>query len=404
MDRIVLFGAGANCTAFLREADLSELEVVGIVDSKKAGQQSNGYLVSDPSILEKKEYDKVFVTPENYLPIKDMLMDKYDLKEEQIICPSEMNSRYILPRISELDNVFLFENSRYEDCFPYAFSKMVQKGLMTNIRLLSGKGKHFLEAENDKPKLIIIMSDDLLTFRENGTLDCLKEAFPNIKWFLWLCNPCEDETYKIPEIMRIYGGAEGLKKQFDYCYTYHETDAKKYGFIYYPQFYPYMVEDGDTVKKNKYDVFFIGNAKNRFPLILSVFNKLRANGLKCKFIISRLPKEERVYEEGLEYIENGISYEKSLEYLKESKCIMEICNDLNETSYRYAEALNWKKKLLINDLSIKKKPHYSETNMQIFKTADDIDIDWLRQDAVEYGYKGEFDIEHYLKDVLNCLC
>ena len=404
MEKIVVFGAGANCNAFFREGDFSDIEVVGIVDSKKAGDIINGIKISDPSLLSDAGYEKVFITPENYHPIKEMLVKEYGLRDEQILTPPEINSKYILPRIKDCNNVFLFENSRYEDCFPYALKNMVKKGLMTNIRLLSGKGNHSIKAKSDREKLIIIMSDDVIAYRENGILDEIKKSFPKVKLFLWLCNPCDDEKYGIPEIIEMYGGAEGLKQYFDYCYTYHETDAEKYGFIYYPQFYPYDAEDSITTEENKYDVFFIGNAKNRFPLILSVFRKLTSNGIKCKFIISRLEEDKRVYEKGLEYIDNGISYEESLKYLKDSSCIMEICNKFNETSYRYAEALTWKKKLLINDESVRSKPYYNDANMQVFSTAEDIKIDWFSKDAVEYGYDGEFDTERVIKTILHGLC
>ena len=49
-------------------------------------------------------------------------------------------------------------------------------------------------------------------------------------------------------------------------------------------------------------------------------------------------------------------------------------------------------------------PYYDPRYMRFFQTAELLDLDWLRRgDAVDYGYRGEFSAEQFLKNVSKVL-
>lgn len=400
---ILIYGAGENCMTFFRSAILDEVNIVGIVDRDKCGTEVAGIKVGAPKDIHSYKYDELFVTPMHYDKIVSMLEEDYGVERDRIVLPGEINNRYILPRISEHENVFL-TSVIYETCFPFVFRRLEEEGRILVLCLLAGDkaAKEDGIPCQDK-KLFIFLSDDIMEMRNNNLLNYLKEMYPNAKNFLWFCNPCDDRAYGIPDIFDSYQSVNNLKKEFDYCYTYHIKDAEKYGFSFYPQFYPNIASNYCSGKEAECEVFFVGNAKDRFPIVYRVFKRLTGAGIDCRFYIIKLAKEDRIYEEGLIYIDHYISYEETLRELAKAKCILEICNCGDETSYRFAEAVIFGKRLLVNDDSVTQRGYYSEENIQVFHNADDIDTEWFKTPMKAYDYKGDFEPEYYFEKVLEAL-
>ena len=107
--------------------------------------------------------------------------------------------------------------------------------------------------------------------------------------------------------------------------------------------------------------------------------------------------------EGLIYLDRWISYEETLYELCKCRCILEICDDGDETSYRFAEAVIFGKKLLVNDDTVKERRYYSETNICIFHDAEEINADWIKEPVEDYGYKGDYEPAYYLDQVIGAL-
>lgn len=180
---------------------------------------------------------------------------------------------------------------------------------------------------------------------------------------------------------------ENLGKQYDYVLSYNPGDVRKYGFIQTNVFTSkhniYLIN-----KPVDYDLSFIGQAKDRLPVLKQIFNYLRENGCKCDFVVvGDVVKNE----DGMVFTDKYIPY---IDYiLREcaSNCILEILKDDTEGStLRCWEAVYYNKKLLTNWKGVFQFPFYNPLYMRYFETIDDIDLDFLIEKIqVDYHYQDE---------------
>ena len=87
---------------------------------------------------------------------------------------------------------------------------------------------------------------------------------------------------------------------------------------------------------------------------------MEAGGLKCNFIIPKLPAEK-------------ITYPEYLRQLSASRCVVDICQQ-NQTGLtrRPLEALFYQKKLITNNPHIKEYNFYNPANILILQETPDI--------------------------------
>ncbi len=398
--RVLIYGCGENCVAFLKNAILDELEIVGIVDKYRYGDCVCGIKIGHIDEITQYDYEKVFVTPKDNSEIIEMLLSVYSVRREDIILPGELNGKYILPRVFGYKNVFI-TTVREDNFFSYVFRGLSANYSFLTLRIMEQNDTTTIAEKSNEPIVFIILSDDLIRMIRNGIYNELKKNYTKSQYMLWMCNPCDDMEYGIPTLIGQFGGVQRLKSEFDVIYTYHSGDAERYGFLYYSQFYPqYQLEACDN---EIIDVFFVGNVKNRYRLICDVFKKLVENGIRCKFILFGVAKENQINECGLIYVDKYVGYDEIVKDILSSKCILEICDGYNRTSFRYAEAVVYGKKLLINDESVVDKRYYSDKNMQVFKDPNDINAEWIKKPVGNYCYEGDFEPEYVLGKVIKIL-
>jgi len=167
-----------------------------------------------------------------------------------------------------------------------------------------------------------------------------------------------------------------IRKCADLCITYDKAEAEKYGIHYFREdVYSKIIPDGSD-EEIEQDVYFLGAAKDRLPKILAVYKKLTDNGIKCKFQIAGVNKEEQVSYDGVEYIK-GISYEENLHNVVKSKCILELIQGASsDTTLRAREAIAYKRRLL-TDCQLCSCDDYHSGQLQVFNSPDDIDISFI---------------------------
>lgn len=181
--------------------------------------------------------------------------------------------------------------------------------------------------------------------------------------------------------------------------TFDWHDAQKYNYRYLGCCY-YSKHDEQRVME-KYgtdafsnDVYFVGGIKGgRERMILDILSFLNGNNVVTDFnIYARNRKQVGGYG-GINYYGDGwMPYEKVLAHVMCSSVILEI---LQEGQYgpsiRYYEAVCYNKKLLTNNQYITDLPYYDKRYMRVFQDVSDIDVNWLLKDEeIDYGYKGEF--------------
>ena len=173
---------------------------------------------------------------------------------------------------------------------------------------------------------------------------------------------------------------EIIRRKVDAAVIYDKAEAQKYGIHWYPgRFYQRTLPLTEP-KDFETDVYFLGNAKDRLPLIMGVYQKLQAKGLRCKFLLTGVPKESQTPLEGVHYID-GISYEENLKLVQTSKCILEIGQrGSNAPTLRHSEAITYHRFLLSNCTDIKSSEYYIPETMSFFDSLDDIDLELIEQD------------------------
>ena len=402
MKKVVLYGAGRNCEKLLHHVDFSKVQIIGVVDKNKSGLYIEGQLISGVSQLRIWQFDEILVTLRDYVDVVEMLITEYDIERDKILIPCEINKRYLLSRINDYKNIFISTTPDY-GCEPYLFINLEKNNKMLILSLLDCNDNCVFDLKDTKERLFIIPSVSILPLEKMGIISNIKSFFPNSRSLLWIVNPISDDDDIVSVMLKDSKQSQILRNNFDELYTYHSLDAKTYDLSYYPQFFPDVSNRFEHPSK-EYDVFFIGKAKERLSLIHDIYSKLESGGLECRFYLFDVDKEKQLNKEGLIYMNEYLSYEDVLRKMQGCRCVLEVCNGDDETSLRYAEAVIFKKKLLVNDDSVKNKPYYNEKNMLCFQSVDDIDINWFRTPMSKYEYLGELEPEYYLGEVAKLLC
>ena len=187
-------------------------------------------------------------------------------------------------------------------------------------------------------------------------------------------------------------------KRFDCVGTYDFNDAEKYGYDYIES--PVWSAPDKTVDVPvEYDVYFSGRDKRRENLLSDIRRKLDAEGVSSKLIV--------VGENGRDYNSTAVSlmnwrpYPEVVEESRKARCLLDIVAALNTgATIRYKEAVIYNKKLLTNFPDVARLPYYDSRWMKVFSDASDIDVDWLlRDEKVDYGYKGDFSAQVFLDKI-----
>ena len=179
---------------------------------------------------------------------------------------------------------------------------------------------------------------------------------------------------------------EFAKAHFDLVFTYDEGDAARYGMRYYPSFCSKVlgIDDG----KCDWDVFFIGNAKNRLNKIYLAYEALTESGAVCKFVINNVSDSEKRDYSTVEY-NHTLTYREVLDYTVRSNCILEIVQTGScGQTLRVNEAVVYGKRLLSNNPAIVDLPQYDARFMRVFSdvpSPEDCHMTMIR-DNVGYPY------------------
>lgn len=168
-----------------------------------------------------------------------------------------------------------------------------------------------------------------------------------------------------------YTDFELVRNSADLLVTYDPEEARRYGIgLYARQMYSRLQEVTEP-QEFRFDIYFLGNAKDRLPLLMAVYHKLMEDGIRCRFLLAGVPEEKREVLPGITYI-TGISYAENLKNIQDSKCILEICqNGSDACTMRYSEAVTYHRLLLTNS-NIEHSTLFQPEIMIPFHTSEDI--------------------------------
>ena len=162
------------------------------------------------------------------------------------------------------------------------------------------------------------------------------------------------------------------KDHFDMLLTFDELESRKYNISYYPSWYDECeVPDDEGIEET--DVLFVGKAKDRMAEIIEAYEKLAGAGLKCKFYLAEVPEEDQVYRDQIEY-GPYIPYTKVLQYVKKTKCMLEILQKESESeTLRVFEAIFFDKKLITNNKKLQNRSYYDPQKIFCYENTEELD-------------------------------
>lgn len=238
----------------------------------------------------------------------------------------------------------------------------------------------------------IVFTDETIIRYDYSILARIQSLGENIKFILLFLNPLSRPGAK--KAKEIIGNF-----RFDLIYTFDKADAENFDFKYTECIYSHNLINGSYTEQS--DLFFIGRAKDRLPLLHSIYQKLSAKGLLCRFRIIDVNKKLQKKNTNIVYNES-MSYKEVIKNVMSTNCIIEVLQGIQSgMTLRTYEAFCYNKKLLTNNKKIIDSPYYNSKYISVFETIDDIDIDFIQRDEiVDYNYSGEYSPIHFIEQIL----
>ena len=238
--------------------------------------------------------------------------------------------------------------------------------------------------------IIFIIYDRSFLSNNKKFLESLRKKYKNCKL-----------VYMFTNIINISGASDNnfvlkLNKYYDVVYAFDPKDAKKYNFKYSPLLYsinPINIEE-------KEQVFYVGRAKDRYSMLLQVYEKIKQLNISRKFYIFGVPNKEQKYKDEIQY-NKYISYDDCLKSIKQSNCLIDIIQG-NSCGYtiKTCEAVYYDKLLITTNENVKNAPFYDERYILVIKSPEDITKDFFdNAGKVKYSIEGKayFSIDTFLK-------
>lgn len=394
MKQIIIYGIGVNCNTFIRYAKHIDFEIVAFVDRNKVGLEYENMIVISPDDICRLHYDEIFLTiGEGTEKIKAWLLEELGISEQKIVCPSELNKRYMLQDIQGAKYNFIMPRTQqyeilYKDIYSLESVNICGLLLCNSEWYVSDSD---VEVMNYQSILFVLFMYGM----DEKFLGYLKHKYVGIKIAV-LFNDMISGEYGYERVFPGFS-IEKLREKADVLVTYHKAEAEQYKLHYHMQNFSKLNIPANEIKS---DLFFVGVAKNRLDFLHAVYRFITKAGGKCEFWISGVREEDQLQNhEGIIYNQR-LSYEEYLRKMCTSKCILEAIQEGDVTSVRYCEAIVYNKKLLVNDSKCKDYIFYNEENIKIINSVEDIDVNWITDNkTINYAYNNEFSPKHMVHEI-----
>lgn len=192
------------------------------------------------------------------------------------------------------------------------------------------------------------------------------------------------------------------KGVIDFIYSFDKDDCRLFHFHFWQQLYSPIIRETPPIVK--YDLYFAGRNKGRYEMLVSIVNRCKKSNVNAKIRMPNLSFEQKKYffdVLGKSYDEKMLTYEKTLNEMFESNCILEILQTgQHGITWRMVEAIVYNKKLLTNNQDVLNSKYYSTQKIQYFKNVDEIDFNWISEKKdIEYSYAGEFSPKLFIENL-----
>lgn len=257
----------------------------------------------------------------------------------------------LVEKLQEYDGVEVtfiqFQDFRYEykSIFDRVYNFILKLTHTGNLKknYISQQVKNKV-AQLDYQDYILIIRPDKL---ENDLLRWLKKYTDNLISYYF------DAIGKFPRKANII-------KYFDEVYSYEKSDISDYNLKFITNFIP---SEDKPVQSIENGVFNISSRDERVLVMQKIARQLKEYNFPFKFIVR---SEKPMVIDCIEVIQEYMSMEDTKKYLNEASILLDIQKDDQEgLTFRVFEVLQFKKKLITTNPSIKSYDFYDANNILV---------------------------------------
>lgn len=232
---------------------------------------------------------------------------------------------------------------------------------------------------SDDDVCFIYIEGWIKTIGTNGFTDYLKIKFPKSRHVLYYLDiHAARSHYK-----SIY------KSAYDKVLIFDKTEADWMGIEFYPLPYSRVICNYTYSDINTADLYFVGQAKSRYKKLIEIFEFCKNKGIKTNFYILGVPKDNRLYEEEIHYVD-FVPYEKTIEIAKKSNCGVELkVEGVDSYSQRITEAFMYGKKIISDNFHITEYKYYNKNRVLVFDNVYDLDSKFIKEPIHEEDFCDE---------------
>lgn len=184
---------------------------------------------------------------------------------------------------------------------------------------------------------------------------------------------------------KYYRILDRISHYYDLIYAFDPLDAEKYGFFYSPLIY--TRSDWKENVPITSDLFYVGQAKDRYEQLIEIYEIAKESGLTCDFHIVGVPEEKQKYKSEISY-NQFMKYSEIIEHIKSSACLVDATQG-NSSGFtiKVSEAVIYNKKLVSTNPHIKKADFFNEKRILCypFIAKDNSMKDFLQAPSVTYS-------------------
>lgn len=313
-----------------------------------------------------------------------------------VLVGGEFDQNYIFKDIEKLPNVKMilktkcFNSRLANKAFSILFSQKLNQKYQPAIKSLFFRQFFDKCSFNDEKQLVIIF---IQGWYDKKLVRWLNKNHPEVIKVFYCDDTLGFYAKHIPSM-----NIDTLGQEFEFVLCYNPGDVEKYGYTYTNAYFS-KTPEAQIPYKGKFDISFVGHAKDRLHLIERVYQKLSTK-FNLGFYIAGVNQKDRK-DLGIHYLEKNMSYSDYLGIEIGSDCILELVKgDTDGCTFRAWEAVYYNKKLLTNWEGIKKFKYYDPRFMCYFSDPDHIDMAFLESDIeVDYGYANDNSPIHLLEKI-----
>lgn len=190
---------------------------------------------------------------------------------------------------------------------------------------------------------------------------------------------------------------------FTYLYVFDEHDLAQYPNA---KFLTNFYFEDDHEEHAIQDIFFIGSyLPERKELLNAIAKRFLDAGLKTSINIFSLDKKLRKEDLYFTVTDKYYTFEENQENIRRSRFVLDISNSVHHgLSFRTFESLGYRKKLITNNVLVKKYDFYNPNNIFIFDNPSMEGLeDFLKRPYEELPQEiiGKYSFANWIKYVLN---